>query len=105
MLKTPNKLSEIEKKYCRCLVKVRGNSKELKKDKIISPYGICTKSVFFYKNKRRTRRVSCLKNMDFNNLTFPQLKALAIEKKLNVRNRGRYISKKNIISKLKKFIK
>ena len=105
MLKTPNKLSEIEKKYCRCLVKVRGNSKELKKDKIISPYGICTNSIYNFRHKKRTKRLGCLKYIDFNKLSFLQLKALTIEKKLNIRKNGRYISKKNMISKLNRFIK
>ena len=41
MIKRNAKLNPLEKKYCRCLVKVRGKS--LKKNKITNPYWICTK--------------------------------------------------------------
>jgi hypothetical protein len=105
MFKKSHKLSNIEQRYCSCLIKVRGKSKELKKNNIISPYGICTNSIYNFRHKKRTKRLGCLKYIDFNKLTFLQLKALAIEKKLNIRKKGRYISKKNMISKLNRFIK
>ena len=105
MFKKKARLSTREKKFCSCLMKVRGKSKTLKKDRIDIPYGICTNSVYNLQNKKRTKRISCLKNYDLSRFTFLQLKALAIEKKISIRKKGRYISKKNILNKLKKFRK
>ena len=45
MIKKKSKLLEIEKKYCSCLSKVRSNLLDKRSNKIINPYGICTKSV------------------------------------------------------------
>ena len=99
MIKKKSNLNKIEGKYCRCLVKVRGKSKYLHKNKIINPYGICTKSVYILKGKKRTKKVSCLKNLNLNKLSFNKLKAYAIEKKIKVTN----LSRTNLINKLKYF--
>jgi len=101
MIKKKSKLSNIEKKYCRCLVKVRGNSKKLNRNKITNPYGICTYSVYNLKGKKRNRIIGCLKNLDFKQLTYNQLKAYAIEKKI-FKNR---MTKKQLINKFKSFKK
>jgi hypothetical protein len=53
--KKKTKLSSIEKRYCRCLIKVRSR-------KIQNPYGICTSSVYNKQNKKRTKIVKCGKN-------------------------------------------
>lgn len=67
IIKTNSKLSSIEKRYCRCLVKVKSS-------KIKNPYGICTSSVYNKQNKKRTKRVNCSKNYNFKNFTKSQLK-------------------------------
>lgn len=67
IIKTNSKLSFIEKRYCRCLVKVKSR-------KIKNPYGICTSSVYNKQNKKRTKRVNCSKNYNFKNFTKSQLK-------------------------------
>lgn len=103
MFKKKTRLSKREKKYCSCLMKVRGKSKKLKRDKIDAPYGICTNSVYNLQNKKRTKRISCLKNYDLSRFTFLQLKALAIEKKINIRKKGHYISKRSLLNKLNRF--
>tara|TARA_B110000285_G_C14734154_1_gene427817 strand:+ start:248 stop:562 length:315 start_codon:yes stop_codon:yes gene_type:complete len=99
MIKTKSKLNYIERKYCSCLVKVRGKS--LKKNKIQNPYGICTKSVYSSRKKTMKYRPSCLKNYDFNKLSYAQLKGLIIEKKIN--NSGR--TKIKLINILNKYLK
>lgn len=99
MIKKKAKLNPIEKKYCRCLVKVRGKS--LKKKKITSPYGICTKSVYTTKDLKRTKRINCLANLDLKSLTFKQLKAIVIEKKLKPKDMRK---KLEIIKSLKKYL-
>ena len=97
MIKKKSKLSSIEQKYCRCLVKVRGKSKKLKKNQVINPYGICTNSVYILKGLKRNKNIECLKNIDFNKLTFNQIKGFALEKKI-YKNR---MTKKQMIYKLK----
>lgn len=101
MIKKKSKLSNLEKKYCRCLIKVRGNSKKLNRNKIINPYGICTHSVYKLKGLKRNKNIECLKNIDINHLSFNQLKAYSIEKKI-YRNG---ITKDKLITRMNKFIK
>lgn len=94
MIKKSAKLGFLGRKYCSCLVKVRG--KDLK-----NPYGICTKSVFSSRKKTRTYRPSCLKMYDLNKLSYTQLKGIIKEKKINKTGR----SKKNLINILNKYLK
>ena len=106
MIKKKSKLRKIDKKYCKCLLKVRSTylKKNVGKEKILSPYGICTKSVYFSKNKKRPKNIKCSKNYNFYNLNFKTLKSYGIEKKVKTRNKGKYITKnkllKNIFSKM-----
>lgn len=95
MIKKKSKLLEIEKKYCSCLIKVRSNLLDKMSNKIINPYGICTKSVYGSKNKKRDKVIRCLNNYDFNKMTRNQLKGYALEKKI------RFKSKKDLIKKFK----
>jgi hypothetical protein len=97
MIKKSSRLRKLERKYCRCLVKVR--SKSLYKDKIDNPYGICTNSVYLLKGLKRPKSINCLKNIDSNKLNFRQLKAYSIERKLPIRNKGRFISQKKMLKR------
>ena len=101
MINNKTKLSYLDKKYCRCLVKVRANSlkKSKNKETVINPYGICTNSVYLLKGEKRPRKINCSKNYDFNKLNYNQLKSYLIEKKIKVRNKGKYLSKKKLLSK------
>ena len=67
IIKVYSKLSSKEKKYCRCLVKVKSN-------KIKNPYGICTSSIYNKQNKKRKKRINCSKNYNFKNFNKTQLK-------------------------------
>ena len=49
MFKKNNKLSNVERKFCSCLVKVRSK-------KIKNPYGICTSSVYGSRKIKRKIR-------------------------------------------------
>ena len=100
MIKKKSKLKPLEKKYCRCLVKVRGKS--LKKNKIINPYGICTKSVYLTKALKRSKRINCLGNLELKALTHKQLKAIIIEKKIKPKDLRK---KQELIKSLKKYLK
>jgi hypothetical protein len=94
MIKKKAKLSPIERKYCSCVVKVRG--KTLK-----NPYGICTKSVYGSRKKKRTKKVGCLKNLDIKKLSKNQLKGIILEKKINTNSN----KKTQLINILNKYLK
>ena len=95
MIKKKAKLSTIQRKYCSCVVKVRGKT-------LSNPYGICTKSVYHSRSKKRTKKVSCLKNLDIKKLSKNQLKGVVIEKKIKTKNN---IKKKKLISIINKYLK
>lgn len=96
MIKKKAKLSTIQRKYCSCVVKVRGKT-------LSNPYGICTKSVYHSRNKKRTKKVGCLKNLDIKKLSKNQLKGILIEKKKIKLNSKK--TKKNLITILNKYLK
>ena len=73
MFKKNAKLSTIQRKYCSCVVKVRGRI-------LNNPYGICTKSIYHSRKKRRTKKVGCLKNLDIKKLSKNEIKGILLEK-------------------------
>ena len=85
-LKKQTVLSRREQKYCRCLIHVRSRK--------LSPYGICTNSVYNLQNKKRRRVIPCSKNYDFSRFTAEELRLYAKEKKIKTRKNSRYIKKK-----------
>lgn len=93
-LKKKNFLSRSEQKYCRCLIHVRSRK--------MSPYGICTNSVYNLQKKKRRRVVPCSKNYDFSRFTAEELRLYAKEKKIRTRKNNRFITKKNLIESIKK---
>ena len=95
MIKKKAKLSKIQRKYCSCVVKVRGKT-------LSNPYGICTKSIYHSRNKKRTKKVGCLKNLDIKKLTKNQLKGIFIEKEIKTKSKT---NKKKLISILNKYLK
>jgi hypothetical protein len=84
----------LERKYCGCIMKVRAKSP-------INPYGICTKSVYGSRNKKRTKRVNCLSRFNLTKLTHRTLKSIAKEKRIKTDLR----SKNKIIKELNKYLK
>ena len=95
MIKKKAKLSTIQRKYCSCVVKVRGKT-------LNNPYGICTKSVYHSRNKKRTKKVGCLNNLDIKKLSKNQLKGILIEKKIKTKSKTK---KKKLINILNKYLK
>jgi hypothetical protein len=93
-LKKKTFLNRREQKYCRCLVHVRSSK--------MSPYGICTNSVYNLQKKKRKRIVPCSKNYDFNLFTVEEIRLYAKEKKIRTRKNNRFIKKKTLIQSIKK---
>lgn len=100
-------------KYCSCLMKVRGKNtmirntrkktkvkrKKSKAGTIYNPYGICKASVM--------RGISPKKNMpcgliyNFELYTNRELKAYALEKGLSLRHKGKPITRRLLLSRLR----
>jgi hypothetical protein len=83
LFKKNSKLTDIEKRYCRCLVKV--------KDK--KPYGICTSSVYNKQGLKRNKIIKCSKNYNFKNFDYELLRSYAQKKKIKT-------SKKNLLKRI-----
>ena len=90
ILKKKSNLSAREKRYCRCIIKLR--SKGIK-----NPYGICTNSVYNLQTKKRTKVVKCSENYDITKLNLKQLQYYA--KKKNIKYSK--LKKDKLISLLK----
>ena len=91
MFKKNNKLSNVERKFCSCLVKVRSK-------KIKNPYGICTSSVYGSRKIKRKKVVRCSKYYNLSKLKKEQLYHLAKEKNLRINKK---ILKNQLIEILK----
>jgi len=89
-----------EQKYCSCLMKVRGNM-YIKTKKIISPYAICTNSLYNRQRKRRTKMVRCTSYYNFKKYSISHLRAFALEKKIKIKNKhNKFYSKVELIKKI-----
>ena len=90
-------LTKIERKYCSCLVDVRGKG-------VYNPYGVCTKSVYSSKGKIRNKVVNCEGNYNYEKMSKDSLKALAKEKHLSVKKKDskEMASKSVLISRITK---
>ena len=97
-------------KYCSCLMKVRGKNttfknKRKKKSKtkevgvLFNPYGICKASVM--RGMSPKKNIPCGRIYDFNRYTKRQLKAYALEKHLPLRHKGKPLTKKMLITRLR----
>jgi len=94
MIKKSSRLTNREKRYCRCLIKVR--SKGIK-----NPYAICTNSVYNLQKQKRKTIVTCTKNYDFTKMTLKQLHSYSKKKKIKYRG----YRKHKLIKKLQQFQK
>ena len=74
VLKT-KKLTPREKRYCSCLMKVRGRG-------IDNPYGICTSSVYTKQGIIRDKIIKCTPNYDLSKYPLKILRPYAKEKKI-----------------------
>ena len=103
VLKNNKNHNQTESKYCSCLMKVRGNS--LKNEKITSPYGICTSSLYNKQDKLRMKRVRCSKYYNFNLYPINYLQAYAIEKKITYKTKsGNMYSKSVLLKNIGKYL-
>ena len=96
-IKNTSKLTEREKKYCSCLMKVRVT---LKKRNPRTPYAICTNSLYNAQNLKRTKRVDCSKYYKFNKIKLENLRLFAKEKKIKISEKGKMLNKKQLINRL-----
>lgn len=83
-----------QEKYCRCLMHVRSKL-HAKKQADIRPYAICTKSVV-HKYKIPQPRFC---DYDFKEFTIDELKAYAIEKKIDLASHAKQYNKSNKLTK------
>ena len=86
------KLTNLEKRYCSCLMKVR-NTK-------LNPYGICTNSVYNLQGKTRNKVVECSKYYDFSKYSVSMLKQFLKEKKIKGIAK---LNKKDLVNLCKKY--
>ena len=91
VLKTKN-LTNLEKRYCSCLMKVR--------DTKLNPYGICTNSVYNLQGKTRNKVVECSKYYDFSKYSISMLKLFLKEK--NIKGISK-MNKKQLLKLCKKY--
>ena len=83
MINKSSKLPFIERKFCSCLIKVGEN--------ILNPFGICTKSVYSTRGKKRTKQVKCFRSYDFKKFSRKQL--LAYKKNNKNKKKHKVINK------------
>ena len=93
--KKGSRLSDRERRYCRCIIKVRSQG-------IRSPYAICTNSVYNRQGTVRNKRVSCTKNINFKNLSLKELRNQAVKSNINIKTpNNKYYPRSILIRKLK----
>ena len=99
-IKKKSNLTKREKKYCSCLMKVRAT---LKKSNPRSPYAICTTSLYNAQNLKRTKRINCSKNYNFNVYNLNHLRQYAREKKIKIYEKGKLLNKSKLIKRLNEY--
>jgi len=93
-----------EKKYCGCVMKVRGQNYK-KTKKIINPYGICTAAFYNKSGNIRNKVVKCSQIYNYDKYPKSYLQAYCLEKNLPIVDKqGKKLVKnqllKNIQNKL-----
>ena len=103
-------LSLIERKYCSCIMTVRGNHfkkklkslKKARKSDILNPYGICNNSVLKRRTDSKKKRPNCSVNYNFNSYPIEYLQAYSLEKDLPILNRkNKPLSKSRLLNNIK----
>ena len=92
-----------EKKYCGCVMKVRGEDyKKSKKSKLINPYGICTSALYNRTGDKRTKVVKCSQVYNYEKYPKSYLQAYCLEKNLPIVNRqGKKLTKNQLLKNIK----
>ena len=103
-------------KYCSCLMKVRGkytsfSNKNKRKNKnkskkksngvgvLYNPYGICKAAVM--RGMSPKKNIPCGIICDFNRYNMRELKAYALEKHMPIRHKGKPMTRKMLITRLR----
>ena len=101
--------SNLEKKYCSCLMKVRGRDYKLYKRNFklpVNPHGICTNTLYNRRGLKRTKLVKCSKLYMFSKYLKKYLVAYAVEKDIPVYNEnGKVLKKKELVNKIENVLK
>ena len=94
-MKVRGKNTEIRTKRKKTVVK----RKKSKAGTVYNPYGICKASVM--RGISPKKNIPCGRLYDFNRFTKRELKAYALEKGLPLRHKGKPITKKMLITRLR----
>ena len=92
------KLTPREKRYCSCLMKVRGKG-------IDNPYGICTSAVYINQGEVKDKMIPCTIHYDLKKYPLKILRPYAKEKKIknfNTLKRPQLLKELNKLQQLKK---
>lgn len=92
------KLNPREKRYCSCLMKVRGKG-------IDNPYGICTSAVFINQGFTKNKMIPCTIHYDLKKYPLKILRPYAKEKKIknfNTLKRSQLLKELKELQQLKK---
>ena len=107
-LKRFQSFSNLEKKYCSCLMKVRGRDYKLSKKNFklpLNPHGICTNALYNRRGLKRTKVVKCSKLYMFNKYPKQYIVAYAVEKDIPVYNvNGKVLTKNEIVKKIEQVL-
>ena len=101
------KLSKIERKYCSCLMMVLGDKKQKqarKENPKLTPFGLCTHSVYNSKGLKRTTNPECGPYYKFEKYPIDSLREYAKQRKINVTENSKYKSKEQLVKELYSFI-
>ena len=107
-LKNFQSFSNLERKYCSCLMKVRGRDYKLSKKNFklpLNPHGICTNALYNRRGLKRTKVVKCSKLYMFNKYPKKYIVAYAVEKDIPVYNEnGKVSTKKELVKKIEQLL-
>lgn len=67
---SPKKSSPVKQKYCDCVVKVGA------KEKVKSPYAVCSKSVYGSRGLKGPGKTECFMDYDFEKFNLPELRSI-----------------------------
>lgn len=101
-------LSKIERRYCSCIMMVLGDKKQKqarKENPQLTPFGLCTHSVYNSKGLKRTTNPECGPYYKFEKYPIESLREYAKQRKINVTKNNKYKSKQELSKELYNYIK
>jgi len=106
--KTSKKLNKLERKYCSCIMMVLGDKKQKqarKNNPQLTPFGLCTHSVYNSKGLKRKTNPECGSYYKFEKYPIESLREYAKQRKINITKNGKYKSKEELVKNLYQYIK